>query len=410
MKLIYFKMRDLFEDHENIPKNVQAILDKYDLDDVDYDQLSELVSNLEKNTGYTFDYDLDGVPYGLRPVGVSINQIDGYGDEEIEPFKNGGEALTDKQFFKKNLKVVIGSPDRYGEDVYGVVSKKEGHQYVVGGWWYVYNNLKSRGFSDKEATEMLREAEKDASVELFKNGGEIKSENTMSEELKRISRLLDNDMVKDPEMKAKLQARRDMLEEKAGSSKKETPKQKEKVAKVMGEFKKGKLTTHGKKVTKKKQAVAIALSEAGVSKNKKSGETVLEYAKRTRKSGETWNNAVKRASKELKNGGKPVAKKIKKTEKKSKPAPKKIKKVVKKAKPVAKKTIKKTVKSKKQSSPRVIKRVKYLNGSTTKGIDKTIKALAPGKRISKSGKTYYEYRANRADLNRTKKLEQGGEI
>lgn len=329
MKLIYFKMRDLFEDHENIPKNVQAILDKYDLDDVDYDQLSELVSNLEKNTGYTFDYDLDGVPYGLRPVGVSINQIDGYGDEEIEPFKNGGE---------------------------------------------------------------------------------IKSENTMSEELKRISRLLDNDMVKDPEMKAKLQARRDMLEEKAGSSKKETPKQKEKVAKVMGEFKKGKLTTHGKKVTKKKQAVAIALSEAGVSKNKKSGETVLEYAKRTRKSGETWNNAVKRASKELKNGGKPVAKKIKKTEKKSKPAPKKIKKVVKKAKPVAKKTIKKTVKSKKQSSPRVIKRVKYLNGSTTKGIDKTIKALAPGKRISKSGKTYYEYRANRADLNRTKKLEQGGEI
>jgi hypothetical protein len=40
-----------------------------------------------------------------------------------------------------------------------------------------------------------------------------------------------------------------------------------KVAKVMREYKKKKLkSSSGKKVTKKKQAIAIALSEAGMSK------------------------------------------------------------------------------------------------------------------------------------------------
>jgi len=45
---------------------------------------------------------------------------------------------------------------------------------------------------------------------------------------------------------------------------------KKKVAKVMGEFKRGTLHSgSGKKVTKRKQAVAIAMSEAGLSKKKK---------------------------------------------------------------------------------------------------------------------------------------------
>jgi hypothetical protein len=44
-----------------------------------------------------------------------------------------------------------------------------------------------------------------------------------------------------------------------------------KVAKVMGEFKKGTLRSgskKGPKVTKKKQAVAIAMSESGMSKKR----------------------------------------------------------------------------------------------------------------------------------------------
>lgn len=44
---------------------------------------------------------------------------------------------------------------------------------------------------------------------------------------------------------------------------------KKKVGKVMGEYKRGTLkSSSGKKVTKKKQAVAIAMSEAGMAKKK----------------------------------------------------------------------------------------------------------------------------------------------
>lgn len=49
-----------------------------------------------------------------------------------------------------------------------------------------------------------------------------------------------------------------------------TKKQNTKVGKVMGEYKEGTLkSSSGKKVTSKKQAVAIAMSEAGMSKDRK---------------------------------------------------------------------------------------------------------------------------------------------
>ncbi len=42
-------------------------------------------------------------------------------------------------------------------------------------------------------------------------------------------------------------------------------------------------------------------------------------------------------------------------------------------------------------------RVLPQRGRTSKSIDSKRKALAPGKRISKSGKTYWETRKNRSD-------------
>ena len=52
--------------------------------------------------------------------------------------------------------------------------------------------------------------------------------------------------------------------------KKETPQQEAKIKKVMEEYKDGELkSSSGQKVTNEKQAIAIALSEAGVPKNKK---------------------------------------------------------------------------------------------------------------------------------------------
>ncbi len=56
------------------------------------------------------------------------------------------------------------------------------------------------------------------------------------------------------------------------SHKKETMKQKSKVKKVMNEFKEGKLHSGSKKgpeVKNPRQAVAIAMSESGLSKHKR---------------------------------------------------------------------------------------------------------------------------------------------
>jgi len=53
---------------------------------------------------------------------------------------------------------------------------------------------------------------------------------------------------------------------------KETPKQKDKIKKVMHEAKEGKLHSGSKKgpvVTNPKQKIAIAMSEAGISRKKK---------------------------------------------------------------------------------------------------------------------------------------------
>ena len=43
-------------------------------------------------------------------------------------------------------------------------------------------------------------------------------------------------------------------------------------------------------------------------------------------------------------------------------------------------------------------------GKSNRRVDKRIRALEPGKRISSAGNTYYEYRKNRSDINRKEKL------
>jgi hypothetical protein len=85
---------DLFEDYENIPQNVQTILDIYaekfgdDFGDMDYKDMADMHNEIYA-VGYTFDSYLDNQPYGLRPIGVSLNELKGYEDMG-EEYANGG--------------------------------------------------------------------------------------------------------------------------------------------------------------------------------------------------------------------------------------------------------------------------------------------------------------------------------
>ena len=69
-------------------------------------------------------------------------------------------------------------------------------------------------------------------------------------------------------------------------------------------------------------------------------------------------------------------------------------------KAVKKKVVKKKIKLK---SPKVLK-VTHAVGSSNLKWDKRYKAMKPGKRISKKGNIYWEYRINRSDINPRRKL------
>jgi hypothetical protein len=66
------------------------------------------------------------------------------------------------------------------------------------------------------------------------------------------------------------------------------------------------------------------------------------------------------------------------------------------------KSAKKTVKKKRKlRKPRVLKAVDYQTGKRASlKLDRKRKALPPGKRISRTGKVYWETRRNRSDLRR----------
>ncbi len=63
-------MTDLFEHPEELPDNVQALINKFvDSEEIQdqYQACAELVTGLEK-IGYTCDYYLDAVPFDLRKL------------------------------------------------------------------------------------------------------------------------------------------------------------------------------------------------------------------------------------------------------------------------------------------------------------------------------------------------------
>lgn len=90
-------MKDLFETPELIPIEVKAVLDTFNEDADSYQELSRLVSELEP-LGYTFDYYLDAVPYGLRPIGMELN-------EESYPIVNCMDCGHPQPLLEENVHV-----------------------------------------------------------------------------------------------------------------------------------------------------------------------------------------------------------------------------------------------------------------------------------------------------------------
>jgi len=60
---------DLFENIESLPTEVQEVLNRYSGEDETYENAEALLSELQP-LGYTFEYGLDAVPYGLKKVEV----------------------------------------------------------------------------------------------------------------------------------------------------------------------------------------------------------------------------------------------------------------------------------------------------------------------------------------------------
>jgi hypothetical protein len=84
---------DLFEDYDNIPANVQKVLDKYEdaFMDGDYEGLREAKKEVNK-IGYTFNFDMDGTAYGLKPLN-KMAKGGGVGNENALMVANNNKQI-----------------------------------------------------------------------------------------------------------------------------------------------------------------------------------------------------------------------------------------------------------------------------------------------------------------------------
>jgi len=109
---------DLFEDYDNIPENIQAILDRYseefggDGSDMDYQDTANMLKEVEAE-GYTFGYGLDNEPYGLRPIGVRLNQLKGFEEFGDDEYAKGGRLTSNEDiieaFLTSNREAKVGN-------------------------------------------------------------------------------------------------------------------------------------------------------------------------------------------------------------------------------------------------------------------------------------------------------------
>lgn len=118
-----FRGIDLFEDYEMQEPKLRSITKKidkaYDEDRINTKFLQDRLDEVEA-IGYTFEFDMDGGAYGLRPKSVDITKLEGY-----EEFAKGGKLGFDG-LAKKVAKNYEGKkvPKKY-QNEYGKVYSKE---------------------------------------------------------------------------------------------------------------------------------------------------------------------------------------------------------------------------------------------------------------------------------------------
>lgn len=62
---------DLFENYNDMPSNLMAVIEKYDnTDGLSYNECAAMLIDVEA-IGYTFEYGLDGIPYDLKKCEVT---------------------------------------------------------------------------------------------------------------------------------------------------------------------------------------------------------------------------------------------------------------------------------------------------------------------------------------------------
>ena len=71
------KQKDLFQHPEQWPDELTAVLEKYESEQLTYSELETMHKECE-SVGFTFDWYLDAVPYGLRKIGTPLESVEGF--------------------------------------------------------------------------------------------------------------------------------------------------------------------------------------------------------------------------------------------------------------------------------------------------------------------------------------------
>jgi hypothetical protein len=293
---------NLFEEEDNIPPKVMAILDKYSYAfmDGEFEELHKCRKQLEK-IGYTMDVGMGGEAMNLRKIGQKPKYADG-GGVENDGVTEYADWMTIKSMSELEKLPKVKFKGDSDDDFYYLLSEGNGYysllrndeaEYFLESPIEMRHNLQAVVSADDY--EMIGKFADGGGVESEKKSNKIISKkvslllkllekhynNKDSEKFSLISEKIhdisDSEGMSNSEYEVWDDLRAKMNEyeleqflnknnkySKGGST---TTKQQKKIGKVMHEFKEGDLkTSAGTKVTNPKQAVAIALSEAGVPK------------------------------------------------------------------------------------------------------------------------------------------------